>query len=181
MARSKESAGNSKGGSRRAKSSYDAVNAYVQQVADDLIAAMENGTAPWQKPWTPASGGFLPHNGFTGDEYHGANVVELLSKAMTKGYETNIWLTFNQARQLGGHVRKGEHGTACFRFIRDFVRERDEDGKVVTDDMGRPQMKFIMGMKLFTVFNLAQIDGLPEEKVAEMKGANQMPELQWTP
>ena len=68
------------------------------------------------------------------------------------------WLTFRQALGLGGNVRKGEHGTTVVyadRFIPDDEKKRAaETGE---------EAQAIPFLKRFTVFNLAQCEGLPDE------------------
>lgn len=162
----------------RTKEALQSVEKYITGVASKLVAALEEGTAPWQKMWTPGSGSFLPKNGLTGDNYHGANVMVLLSEVLSKGYGENIWITFNQAKQLGGHVRKGEKGTTCFRYLRDVIPVKDENGSAELDAEGNPIVKLMTGMKLFTVFNIAQIDGISPEKLKAM--TEPPPEAQWT-
>ena len=68
-----------------------------------IIQQLESGTAPWHKPWKARGKSCLPRNLVSGREYRGINVWTLLSS----GYANPQWLTFRQARQLDGHVRKG--------------------------------------------------------------------------
>jgi antirestriction protein ArdC len=58
--------------------------------------------------------------------YSGCNVV-LLWMAQAAGYRTPRYLTFKQALDLGGHVRKGEHGTKVY-FVKQLqVRDQRAD------------------------------------------------------
>jgi antirestriction protein ArdC len=75
-------------------------------------------------------------------------VVLLWATAQERGYESPRWLTFKQAIEAGGNVRKGEKGTTVI-YTSAFEKE-DDDGKA----------KRIAFLKAFTVFNLAQCDGL---------------------
>jgi antirestriction protein ArdC len=50
----------------------------------------------------------VPYSAHNGIPYKGINVVMLWSAAVTKGYACPLWLTFKQALELGGHVRKGQ-------------------------------------------------------------------------
>ena len=57
-----------------------------QEVADSIIAALEKGVAPWQRPWQ--SGAFeMPMNPTSGKPYRGGNAVHLMVVGMRKGYE----------------------------------------------------------------------------------------------
>ena len=83
-----------------------------QAVTDEIIAALERGVAPWVRPWRQVrtfQGGnaIFPVN-VRGSSYRGVNVLNLWAVAQREGYTSNIWLTFNQARQAGGGVKKGE-------------------------------------------------------------------------
>ena len=72
-------------------------------LAQNLIAQLQEGTAPWQKPWTP-NPAQIPHNAITGKPYRGANVMMLAMR----GFEDPRWMTYNQAKAAG----EGEEGPA---------------------------------------------------------------------
>ena len=123
-----------------------------QTVTAKIIAALEAGTPPWFCPWATTPGLALPANLSSGRPYRGVNVLLLNLQQMAHGYSLNRWMTFNQARALGGCVRKGEHGSTVVFFK---LLERDE----AANDERR---KVIPLLRAFTVFNAAQVDGLPE-------------------
>lgn len=123
-----------------------------QEVTDRLIELMEQGTEAWQKTWRGAAAGGLPANAATGAKYRGINVVNLWLAAQGRGFTSNKWLTYRQAAAVGGQVRKGQTGTGIvFYSLIDIFDE--EIGEV----------KNIPILKSFTVFNLDQIDNLPED------------------
>lgn len=72
-----------------------------QIVTESIIKQLENGVVPWRKPWRTE----LPVNLISQKHYRGLNIFLLGSQ----GYGSRYWLTFNQAKKLGGHIRKGEH------------------------------------------------------------------------
>src|SRR5437867_7925405 len=81
-----------------------------QEVTDSIIAALEKGVAPWQRPWQP--GAFeMPMNPTSGKPYRGGNAVHLMVVAMRKGYEDPRWLTYRQAQENNWQVRRREKGT----------------------------------------------------------------------
>jgi antirestriction protein ArdC len=104
----------------------------------------------------------LPNNAATGRRYSGINVLILWSSVVENGYSIQSWLTFKQALALGGHVRKGEHGTTVVyadRFVPDNERERaHERGE---------EPRAIPFLKRFTVFNIEQCEDLPKGIAAE--------------
>jgi len=122
-----------------------------QTITDQIIAAIEAGCPPWRKPWTGSTtGASLPlrHNG---EAYRGINILVLWSVAAAQGYTSARWLTFKQAKDLGGSVRKGEKSALVVFF--DTIRKEDEDG----------EEKVIPFTKGYRVFNADQIDGLPAD------------------
>jgi antirestriction protein ArdC len=114
-------------------------------VTDRIVDLLERGTVPWRRPWAgPAQ---EPKNLQSGRPYRGINVL-LLSAA---GFGSPYWLTFKQAKQRGGHVRKGEHGSIVV-FYKDW---RPEDR---TDDDGRPVV--IPVLRYYRVWNVEQCEGI---------------------
>ena len=143
---------NQPGGSKRERGTL------YQDVTDRIIADLERGRVPWVQPWGGASAALgLPSNAATGRRYSGINILILWGAVIEQGFPSQHWLTFRQALDLGGNVRKGEHGTTvCYadRFIPKAEIERAaKDG----DD---PEA--VPFLKRFTVFNVAQCDNPPE-------------------
>ena len=136
---------------------------FHETVAEKLIRQLEQGTAPWQRPWEAgASGSFVPLNPITGKRYKGINALQLMSQEL----DDQRWLTYKQAEGLGYQVRKGEKGTGIqyWKFTEEQLK-KDEQGKSVLDNAGNP-LKVVVKLerpRVFyaTVFNAEQIDGLP--------------------
>ena len=127
-----------------------------QKITDQIVAALETGVRPWHQPWTAEhSAGRItrPLRG-NGIPYQGINVLMLWSAAIEKGYAAPIWMTFKQAIELKACVRKGEHGS--------LVVYADKIIRTETTDSGEEAEHAIPFMKGYTVFNVEQIDGLPE-------------------
>ena len=96
------------------------------EVSARIVAELEAGAAPWVKPWSATPGGNTPCNAVTNRPYSGCNVV-LLWMAQAAGYRTPRFLTFKQALELGGKVRKGEHGTKVY-FVKQLLVQDKEAG-----------------------------------------------------
>jgi antirestriction protein ArdC len=131
------------------------------RVTARIVADLARGVRPWLQPWQagPAAGRVsrpLRHNG---TPYQGINIVILWGEATAKGYTSPIWMTFTQAATLGAHVRKGEHGT--------LVVYADTFTTTETTDAGEAVERRIPFLKTYTVFNAAQIAGLPAQHVAQ--------------
>jgi putative DNA primase/helicase len=128
-------------------------------VAEKLIGQLEQGTAPWQKPWEP--GADLPINPVSGKRYRGINALHLMSE----GRSDPRWLTYKQARAQDAQVRGGEKGTTIQYWKFTEERPREFDGKPILNGRGEPVTQTIKleRPRVFfaTVFNAEQIDGLP--------------------
>lgn len=112
-------------------------------ITNDLIALLEGGVVPWERPWNGAD--MCPANLISRKPYRGINPWLLNGS----GYASPYWLTFAQAKQLGGSVRKGEKGRRIvFWQINDRTEESEEtaDRRVI--------------LRYYTVFNVAQVDGI---------------------
>ena len=131
------------------------------QVTDRIIAELERGIVPWVQPWGSgevSAGLGLPRNARTKNAYSGINILLLWSAIMQGGYTSQHWLTFKQALELGGCVRKGETGwTVCYA---DSFIPKDEKERASKDGSDPQSVPFL---KRYTVFNVAQCDGLPED------------------
>lgn len=135
---------------------------YIDKVANSIIEQLEQGTAPWLKPWEPGQLR-LPFNPTTGKEYRGMNSLWL----HMQGKDDPRWLTFNQGKAEGASVRKGEKGTHIVYWK--FSEERTlkgEDGRPVIDETTGKEKKITVKLdrpRSFTavVFNGSQFDGLP--------------------
>jgi antirestriction protein ArdC len=126
-----------------------------ERVTAHIVAELEKGVRPWIKPWNAehAAGRItrpLRHNG---QPYRGINILMLWAAAELKGYACPIWLTFRQARELGGFVKKGEHGSHVVYANRVTRTGLGDDGEAVEQD--------IYFLKEYTVFNAEQVEGLP--------------------
>ena len=127
------------------------------EVSARIVAELEAGAAPWVKPWSATPGANIPCNAVSNRPYSGCNVV-LLWMARAAGYRTPRFLTFKQALELGGNVRKGEHGTKIF-FVKQLqVRDHGADDSSIT--------RLIPMMREYTVFNVDQCDNLPDRVTA---------------
>lgn len=126
-----------------------------REVSDRVLAELQQGSAPWIKPWSATAGQNVPHNAVTGRPYTGSNVILLWITATKNGYAAPAWLTYKQAQEAGGNVRKGEHGKKVY-FVKQLI-VKDKSADAADDDMCKIPM-----LREYTVFNVAQCEGLPE-------------------
>jgi antirestriction protein ArdC len=141
-----------------------------QIVTEHIIASLRAGIIPWEKPWQALhfSGSPFPRNFRTGKPYRGVNVFLLWASP----YSYPFWLTFKQAKELKGSVRKGEKGTQIV-----FYKQLRDPGKNANaKDEEKEQAPFVLCY--YTVFNVEQCDGLtlPEIEQPTAKGEIQTDE-----
>ncbi|MEX1098005.1 MAG: zincin-like metallopeptidase domain-containing protein [Planctomycetales bacterium] len=107
-----------------------------------VVQQLEAGTVPWRKPWSGGPSGH-PRNLASQRPYRGVNVFLLGCSP----FELPFWLSFRQARALGGHVRRGEKATLIV-FWRWLEREDGETGEL---------RRFPL-LRQFSVFNVEQCE-----------------------
>jgi antirestriction protein ArdC len=95
----------------------------------------------------------LPLNLTTGKPYQGINTLILWGAALTRGYTSPYWLTYKQAADKGGQVRKGEHGTLCVFY-------KPWEAQETNPETGETDTVKGAVLKSFRVFNIDQIDGI---------------------
>jgi len=126
---------------------------YIQsyeRITERIVSLLEQGTVPWHKTWKVKTG--LPRNLISKKPYRGINVFLL----MAMSYESPHWLTFRQAIQLGGNVKKGEKSCPVVFWKR--MKNEDEES-------AEPRKAPLL--RLYHVFNIAQCEGLKETSAVE--------------
>ena len=137
-----------------------------QAVTDKVLELIEQGVAPWRRPWT---GGGIATSLATGKEYGGINALVL----PLAGYASRYWLTFQNCRKLRGAVKKGEKSTYAY-FFKWWVKEERNP------DTGEVEKKRIPMLRVHPLFNVEQCEGLEDAKLPE--GAFAEPtEKPWDP
>lgn len=113
-------------------------------ITSRIIEELQKGQVPWRRPWKTLP----PVNLISKKPYRGINVFLL----GLQGYGSQYWLTFNQAKQLGGNVRKGEHGTKIVFWKFDTYETEVADGET--------EQRKAAFLRYYTIFNLEQTEGL---------------------
>ena len=127
------------------------------RITNKIIADLEQGVRTWMKPWNAGNTAGritrpLRHNGLP---YSGINILMLWAEAEDKGFTTPTWMTFKQALELDAHVKRGEKGSLV--VYANSITRTEENAK------GEEAEREIHYMKGYTVFNVEQIEGLPEQ------------------
>ena len=165
--RTSKSNSNREGSNTMKKTSTSNRPSIYQTVTDRIISSLKAGVIPWEKPWnTPRfTGGPFPRNFYTGKPYRGINILLLWSS----DFSSPFWLTFKQAQELKGNVRKGERGTPIV-FFKQLPHAAKDD--TATDEDGRTP--FVLCH--YTVFNVEQCDGLTLPEVVQPTNAPEVDE-----
>lgn len=125
-----------------------------QQITNQIVSALENGVKPWHKPWKAGKPAF-PTNFKTKARYRGINVLSLWATALDSGFDSSWWLTYKQAQELGGQVRKGERSSLGVFYKKLDIdvpeEDRNEDGD---------EVRSVLMARSFWLFNASQIDGI---------------------
>jgi antirestriction protein ArdC len=126
-----------------------------RRVTDQIVAELETSVRPWIQPWNAAhaAGQVSRPLRFNAVPYRGINVVLLWMSALRRQFASPLWMTYRQAAELGGQVRRGEKGSLV--VYADTLTRRE------ADDNGEEQEVAVPFLKSYTVFNSDQIDGLP--------------------
>ncbi|TKB23464.1 DUF1738 domain-containing protein [Desulfopila sp. IMCC35006] len=129
-----------------------------EMITNQVLELMESGCIPWQKPWNARGAN---RNLISGKQYRGINVF-LLS---CTSFSTPWWLTYKQAADKGGKVRKGEKGTQVVFWKPLLINEENPA-------TGKTEKKKIFMLRYYTIFNLDQVDGIEapvEPEVVELE------------
>jgi antirestriction protein ArdC len=132
-------------------------------ITDRLLALLDQGTIPWKKTWGGQEQ--APRSLATRKLYRGVNVF-LLHAA---GYESPYWLTYRQAQELGGHIRKGEKGWPVVFWKWLEAKDGEEAEQESETNRKAPILRY------YTVFNLGQCEALPADKLPASEQPNKNP------
>ena len=129
---------------------------HYQEVTDQIVVALEQGTKPWRRPWEDArcGGPSMPINGATGRAYHGINVLILAMSRFAFGSGDPRFCSFKQAKDRGWQVRRGERSTTVFFFKRLVVKDK-------TPPEADDQTRRIPMLRAYSVFHASQLEGIP--------------------
>jgi antirestriction protein ArdC len=124
-----------------------------ERVTAAIIAQLEKGTRPWMQPWDAGQSPVRPlrHNGVA---YRGINTLLLWMNAAERGYQSPYWMTYNQAKEFGAKVKKGEKSSLV---VYAGALEKQED-----EAEGEDKTRRIPFLKGYSVFCADQIEGLPD-------------------
>ena len=157
----------------------------LQQVRDSMVKTLlehiEKNPTDWQSGWNNIAAG-APYNGKTNTAYRGMNALYLAFLGAKRGYKDTRWVTFNQAKELGASVKKGEKSAPVIFFeFYDRATKKAFDSRTVKDMTEEEKAAYLKEnvyavMKYSSVFNAEQCHNFPERKdvaMSEEERANQ--------
>ena len=162
-----------------------------EEITARMIRALEGGTVPWRKPWSPATGG-RPRSMSTRQPYKGINTLLLAVESMDKGYTSPWWGTYNQIAERAGMVKRtntrtGHEYWASPDGTPRGVRKGEKSTRVVLwkagtknevdPDTGEKTKRPVLLAKMFSVFNAEQADQLPDRYYPDREGSEPVDEI----
>ncbi len=126
------------------------------RVTSTIVDDLARGVRPWFQPWKTeyAAGRIMRPLRHNGQPYKGINILMLWASAEVSGFACPYWITFQQAKELGGFVKKGEHGSPVVYASTFTKKDTDNEGAEIEQE--------IPFLKQYTVFNAVQCEGLPQ-------------------
>ena len=136
-----------------------------QQIADQLVAALEQNLLPWRRPWASSYGDGRHANAATKRPYSGINPLLLELHALAHGFTSSAWASFEQWKKIGcvirprpAHVKSGDWGAKIVFY-------RTVKKTIIDQKTGEEESEQFPVMRSWTVFNADQVDGEAAEKL----------------
>lgn len=129
-----------------------------EKITNLIVEKLEEGTVPWRKPWR-VNDNQMPKNLVSDKSYSGINFFMLL--VFGSNYRSPYWITYKQARERGGFVKKGEKGLPIIYW--NFVEN------LVENSNGDFDLEKVPFLKTYTVFNVEQCDGINYPEIKEVE------------
>jgi antirestriction protein ArdC len=123
-----------------------------QRVTDKILQAMAAGPGEWRMPWQVTASNAIPVNAVSQQMYRGVNVLVLWVTAQEQKYESNLWATYKQWRDLGAQVKKGERAAPV-------VFWKVTDKEVAAEHEENAETKRLFLARGYSVFNVSQVEG----------------------
>ena len=147
---------------------------YREKIAAAFIKSLEENPRNWKQEWSAPSA--RPINAATNRQYHGINTLWLSYVASVKGYADPRWCTFHQAKENQWHIKKGEKGTQIEYWMPyDSVEKKAiswSDYRKLVAERSEDVVNIRLTAKYFTVFNVSQMENVPEWNLPENNDIN---------
>ena len=156
----------------------DMDRALADQFINDILTCKAAGK------WNPGYKKFFPRNAITGEMFSGRNILSLGYACKRKGFKYPYFLTFNQAKDAGGHVMKGQKASFIYFFTMVETKKEVKEGTPGAEWDANKKAWLIDDVypcpKIYTEFNIEQCEGINSatiDKVKELKPTGSNHEL----
>ena len=147
------------------------INIY-QTINEMVIEGLKKDGLQWFMPWKSGMGN-SPINNVTGRAYSGINIFLLNATMRAFNYETNEWLTYNQASSKGGNVKKGQRSTAVTYWNISFYDVTQVGSKTfyrtlaqaLSSGVSQENVRKAFSLQVFRVFNIGQCENIEPKRV----------------
>jgi antirestriction protein ArdC len=126
-----------------------------KMVTDQIISLMDSGRIPWNEPYLTS--GEMPRNLVSNKEYRGINRWLLWKK-----FESPYYISFKQVNELGGRIKKGEHGSVVVWW--NVSKVEDKETKEIVN---RYYLRY------YRVWNVSQCEGLKHKRLTQKDNGNE--------
>lgn len=150
------------------------VKEFAEKLGEKVLAEITSGKLPpWQRPFDGYGRKLFGFNAVSGRGYNGMNALATLYVTNEKKFDAPAFLTYKQAQELGGNVRKGEHGIQVLKyFVRDLFTKKEkaasESAAVEAEAAATVSHRTLFSVRVYTVFNIAQCDGIDTAKLKSL-------------
>ncbi len=141
------------------------------EITNAIISDLERGIRPWVRPWNAGAASPSRPLRNNGEPYRGINVLWLWRAAALAGYTSNYWFTYQQAKQFGGQVRKGEKSSLVV-YANLYTKTEEDDDR-------EPRERQIPFLKAYSVFNADQIENIPARFTAAITAVEEISFEHW--
>ena len=134
------------------------------EITRQITAMLEKGVVPWRSPILGQSQGGFPRNFHSKKPYRGVNVFLLSIVSYLKGFSSAYWLTFRQAKEAGGSIKKGEHSSLVVFWK-----------KTQIEDTQTHEKKNVFVARYYRVFSVDQCNGIAAPDAAPVTPTDYTP------
>lgn len=131
----------------------------AQEITDYFIARLEEGVRPWVKPWKTYGSPYPLRS--NGEPFNGINRLWLDIVGSSAGFSSPYWLTYKQAQELGGQVRKGSNSQLALFYKQGTTKPKDAGTFEPVSDTDDGSRSYRI-LRHYPVFNADMIDDLPD-------------------
>ena len=144
-----------------------------RQITDKIIDGLFFGVVPWKKPWRNHPNSGAPANVISRRNYSGINPLLLDLVAMSRGFQSKWWGTYQQWASLGANVRKRPADVDPGHWGTNIIFYKQVEKKTKANEQDEKKNETFPMLRYFTVFNIDQVEGSAVDHLrASFDGSN---------